>query len=106
MSAQDLAKEIVVDITQEEYEADLALGLSDDEVLKPGRHNFRRGGFLARHGIQPEQSASIKRRLLLKLDLDIFTYLEEQTDGPQALHAQINNILRKAMEIEQGFSKK
>ena len=42
-------KEITVEVTQEEYDEQIASGLTDDEVLKPGRHIFRRGGFLERH---------------------------------------------------------
>ena len=42
-------KEIIIEVTPEEYDKQLASGLTEDEVLKPGRHIFRRGGFLERH---------------------------------------------------------
>ncbi len=41
------AVELVV--TQEDYEAGLKRGWTDDEMLKPGRYKLKRGGFLARH---------------------------------------------------------
>jgi hypothetical protein len=46
--------EIIIDVTEEEYQAHLAKGLQEDEMLKPGRHTFRRGNFLARHGLNSE----------------------------------------------------
>ncbi len=49
MSSQDKPEEIVIDVSQAEYEADRAAGLEDDEGLQPGRHAFKRGGFLSRH---------------------------------------------------------
>ncbi|MFN8499699.1 MAG: hypothetical protein U0641_17740 [Anaerolineae bacterium] len=48
----------VVEVTEEDYAADLGGGLHADEVLPPGRHVFRRGAFLARHNLASDQSAS------------------------------------------------
>ena len=42
-------KTVIVDVSPEEYQADLRKGLAEDETLAPGRHVFRRGGFLRRH---------------------------------------------------------
>jgi hypothetical protein len=36
-------------VTQEDYEAGLKRGWSDDDMLKPGRYKLKRGGFLRRH---------------------------------------------------------
>lgn len=36
-------------VTEEDYEAGLKRGWTDDDMLKPGRYKFRRGGFLKRH---------------------------------------------------------
>lgn len=38
-------KKIELVVTQEEYEAGLERGWSDDDMLKPGRYQFKRGGF-------------------------------------------------------------
>lgn len=42
-------KEVELIVTQEDYEAGLKRGWTDDEMLKPGRYKMKRGGFLARH---------------------------------------------------------
>ncbi|MGZ5437396.1 MAG: hypothetical protein ACXWID_08930 [Pyrinomonadaceae bacterium] len=42
-------KELELVVTQEDYEACLKRGWTDDDMLKPGRYKFRRGGFLKRH---------------------------------------------------------
>jgi hypothetical protein len=42
-------KEVELIVTQEDYEAGLKRGWTDDDMLKPGRYKLKRGGFLARH---------------------------------------------------------
>ena len=54
------AEEIVLEVTQEDYEEGLKRGWTDDEMLKPGRYRMKRGGFLARHPemkVKEEKSA-------------------------------------------------
>jgi hypothetical protein len=51
--------EVELIVTQEEYEARLKRGWTDDDMLKPGRYKFKRGGFLARH---PELKIQKKKR--------------------------------------------
>ena len=46
-------------VTEEEYQARLKNGWTDDDMLKPGRYKFKRGGFLARH---PELKIPEKKR--------------------------------------------
>jgi len=41
--------EVELVVTQEDYEAGLKRGWTDDDMLKPGRYKLKRGGFLARH---------------------------------------------------------
>jgi hypothetical protein len=53
------ADEIVLEVTQEDYEAGLKRGWTDDDMLKPGRYKLKRGGFLARH---PELKIEEKKR--------------------------------------------
>ena len=43
------SEEVELIVTQEDYEAGLKRGWTDDDMLKPGRYKFKRGGFLARH---------------------------------------------------------
>jgi uncharacterized protein (DUF4415 family) len=104
MNSKAKMQEIIVDVTEEEYQGDLSRGLQEDEVLKPGRHLFKRGGFLTRHGLQSEQTnGNTKVRVLVNLDLDILNYFKQRAARPNApsYQTQINNILREVMESEQ-----
>jgi hypothetical protein len=51
--------EVELVVTPEDYEAGLKRGWTDDDMLKPGRYKFKRGGFLARH---PELKIPEKKR--------------------------------------------
>jgi len=46
---EDDGENVMIEISEEDYQRDLTAGLNEDEVLKPGRYKFKRGGFLARH---------------------------------------------------------
>jgi hypothetical protein len=52
-------KEVELVVTQEDYDAGLERGWTDDDMLKPGRYKLKRGGFLARH---PELKIEEKKR--------------------------------------------
>jgi len=52
-------KEVELVVTQEDYEAGLKRGWTEDDMLKPGRYKLKRGGFLARH---PELKINQKKR--------------------------------------------
>ncbi|MDX6576411.1 MAG: hypothetical protein QOE96_2364 [Blastocatellia bacterium] len=52
-------KEVELVVTQEDYDAGLKRGWTDDDMLKPGRYKLKRGGFLARH---PELKVTEKKR--------------------------------------------
>ena len=56
---EDDGENVIIEISEEDYLADLAAGIDDDATLKPGRYKFKRGGFLARH---PEMKAREKKR--------------------------------------------
>ena len=43
------ADTVVIEVSEADYAADIAAGLTEEETLKPGRHKFIRGGFLKRH---------------------------------------------------------
>ncbi|MGQ0761834.1 MAG: hypothetical protein ACT4OT_07450 [Acidobacteriota bacterium] len=47
--SQDLAEEVELIVTEKDYQEGLKRGWTDDDMLKPGRYKFRRGGFLKRH---------------------------------------------------------
>ena len=95
---------ITLDVTVEEYQQDLASGLCQDEVLQPGRHTFKRGGFLARHGLQGggTTTSAGKVRILIDLDHDILDYFQKRARLPNAApyQSQINKALRELIERE------
>ena len=98
------AQEIVVEVTEEEFQADLERGLAEDEVLHPGRHVFRRGGFLARHRATPEDiSASEKVNVAIILDRDVFAFFTERAERTDtaSYQTEINAALREVMIREQ-----
>lgn len=95
-------EEIVIVISEEEYQADLQRGLTEDETLSPGIHRFKRGGFLARHLISVQPNTPSKVKLVLELDADILAYFQQQATLPDAppYQTQINNALRRMIEVE------
>lgn len=56
---EDDGENVTIEISTEDYLADLAAGIDEEETLKPGRHKMKRGGFLARH---PELKLKEKKR--------------------------------------------
>ena len=53
------AEELILEVTQQDYEEGLKRGWTDDDMLKPGRYKMKRGGFLARH---PELEIKDRKR--------------------------------------------
>lgn len=53
------SEEVELVVTQEDYEAGLKRGWTDDDMLKPSRYKMKRGGFLKRH---PELKLDEKKR--------------------------------------------
>lgn len=56
---EDDGVNVTIEVSVEDYEADLAAGMNEDETLKPGRYKMKRGGFLERH---PELKLDEKKR--------------------------------------------
>ena len=46
---EDDGENVTIEVSEEDYQADLAAGIDEDATLKPGRYKMKRGGFLARH---------------------------------------------------------
>jgi uncharacterized protein (DUF4415 family) len=98
------SQDIIVNVTEKGYQADLARGLQADEVLQPGRHTFKRGAFLTRHRLKPGQTAATaKVRISINLDYDVLTHFKRRAAQPNAApyQTQINNALRTVMEGDQ-----
>src|SRR5690606_33449752 len=92
MSKTDKKLEYVV--TQEEYEAELAKGLTDDEVMKPGTYKVRRSPWA-----QKLRNAK-KVKVSIYLDGEVVEYFRDRAQEPNAApyQTQINNELRRIME--------
>ncbi len=101
MNRENDAEEIIVDVTEEEYKSDLAHGLHEDEVMRAGRHKFRRGGFLSRHGTT---SVPEKIRISVDIDLDILSYFKGRASDADSYQAEFNDILRELIEAEKNLS--
>ncbi len=56
---EDDGQNVVIEVSEEDYQREKAAGLDDEELLKPGRYKLRRGGFLERH---PELKIKEKKR--------------------------------------------
>ena len=56
---EDDGENVTIQISEEDYQRDLAAGVDEDAILKPGRYKMKRGGFLARH---PELKLKEKKR--------------------------------------------
>ena len=56
---EDDGENVTIEISEEDYQRDLAAGIAEDETLKPGRYKMKRGGFLARH---PELKIKERKR--------------------------------------------
>ncbi len=81
-------------VTEEDYKADLASGLTEDEVMKPGTYKVRRSPWAEKI----KKAGKVK--ITMYLDGDVVEYFRSRSDEPNAApyQTQINNELRKVME--------
>ena len=98
------SKAIFLEVTPEQYQAKLARGIAPSEMLPPGRHQFKRGGFLKHLGITREElsAAGVKVGISIYLDSDVLEYFKQRAAAPDALpyQTQINNELRAIMQMD------
>ncbi len=90
------AKNLTYTVTEDEYRAELAEGLTDDEVMKPGPYQVRRSPWAAKL----KNSKRIK--VSIYLEDEVITYFRQRAEQPNAApyQTQINNELRKIMEAD------
>ena len=86
-------KELILEVTQEEYDEAMKKGWTDDDIQKPGKHKFRRTTRVAK----PSES---KVKITMWLDGDILIHFQKRASDAQAApyQTQINAELRKVME--------
>lgn len=94
--SDEVLGEVLIDVTEEQYQAMRAKGIDEDALLEPGRHQFVRGLFKQRHPDYSPQQAQV--RLSLQLDADVLAWLRARATVPY--QAQINAELRTLMERE------
>ncbi len=44
---EDDGVNVTIEVSEEDYQADLAAGIDEVATMKPGRYKMKRGGFLA-----------------------------------------------------------
>lgn len=91
-------KDVIIEVTQEEYDKQIASGLTDEEVLRPGKHKFRRGGFRERFPNHTRKES--KARINIYIDLDVLDHFRQRAEKPNAApyQTQINAELHSIME--------
>jgi uncharacterized protein (DUF4415 family) len=88
------AKNLTFTVTEDDYKAELAEGLTEDEIMKPGTYKVRRSTWA-------EKLKKAKRvKVSIYLENDILKYFRKRAEQPNAApyQTQINNELRRIME--------
>jgi uncharacterized protein (DUF4415 family) len=91
-------KDLILEVTQEEYDEAMKKGWTDDDIQKPGKHRFRRATRVAKaEDILP---SNIKVQVTLRIDLDVLEHFKKRAEDSNAApyQTQINAELRKIME--------
>ena len=94
---------VTLEVTEEDYNRDLAAGIPADELMRPGKHRFRR--------VSPERAAKLRDsrphqfhiETRLRLDEDVYRFLKERAEAQDIdlFQELINNELRRVMEKEE-----
>ena len=94
--------EVVIEYTQEDIDQMRAEGIDEEAIPAPGKHVFRRGGFLERHPNHNRKEN--KARINIYIDLDVLDHFRKRAAAPNAApyQTQINAELRKIMEHDLG----
>ena len=91
-------KELILEVTQEEYDEAMKKDWTDDDIQKPGKHRFRRTTRVAK----PEDilPPNIKVQITLRVDLDVLDHFKKRAEDSHAApyQTQINAELRKVMK--------
>lgn len=98
----DNEKEFIIEVSKEDYERDLTCGMIEDELLKPGKHKFRRVPPERRATKEDLHPSNTKVEFQMKLDLDVLEHFQIQTENEEieSLQVLLNEKLRAVMESE------
>lgn len=99
---EETEKDFIIEVKQEDYARDLASGIPEDELLKPGKHKFSRIPPERRAKREDIHSSNIKVEFQMKLDLDVLKYFRKHIENEEieALQLLLNEKLRAVMESE------
>jgi uncharacterized protein (DUF4415 family) len=88
-------KEMIITVSETEYRKELAQGMTDDEVLKPGKYRVQRSPWA-------KKLKGGKVKVSMYLDSDVVNYFRLRAEGSNAApyQTQINSELRRVMESE------
>jgi len=91
-------KELTYTVTEEEYRDDLARGLTEDEVMKPGTYKVIRNRFRTKPGDTDLRNCKVK--VSMYMDADVLEYFKRRAEQQNAApyQTQINNELRNVMK--------
>lgn len=91
MTQTNSEQEFILKVTEEDYQEGLKKGWTDEDMLPPGEHKFRR--------VSPDRVRSKqnnKARIVVEIDAEILEHLKARNG--ESLNTQINNELRIVME--------
>ena len=91
MTQTDSEQEYILKVTEEDYQEGLEKGWTEEDMLQPGEHKFRR---VSPDRVRSEQNN--KARIIIEIDAEILEHFK--TRNGESLNAQINAELRAAME--------
>ncbi len=91
-------KDLILEITQKEYDEAMKKGWTDDDIQKPGKHRYRRTTRVAK--AEDVAALNIKVQVTLRVDLDVLEHFKNRATPANAApyQTQINAELRKIME--------
>jgi uncharacterized protein (DUF4415 family) len=86
-------EERILEVTQEQYDEAMAKGWTEDDILPPGKHIFRRRN----RTINPREA---KIKMTMFIDGDILQHFKKRAETSNAApyQTQINQELRTIME--------
>lgn len=93
-------KERFYTVTEADYQKELAKGLAEDEIMKPGKYRVVPSRFRPKPGETDLKNCKVK--VTMYIDADVLEYFKKRAEQPNAApyQTQINNELRKVMESE------
>ena len=91
MTQTDSEQEFILKVTEEDYQEGLKRGWTDEDMLPPGEHKFRR---VSHDRVRPTQND--KARIVVEIDAEILEHFKARNG--ESLNTQINKELRAAME--------